>query len=253
MKKIILFSTLLFISLKTVAQVETGSILRYHFFKVDKAVMPEYETVMKDWFQKVQQARVDNGCIKAWVFRKIVPGSSNHSSEYTHMAIDVYMPGEERPDRSKCDIDYAKLFPDLSEGMIELLQKVMNNKERMYNARLKYVSGGGDLQPYAIYNLTKTKNRSKYINKHKEYSEIFTKYSDRGAWHAIERIDPEGYAQWNWDYVTVDAYPSASVARKNVNKVPKKIRNKMLEKYGTGPEQRTIRERFVGLLLAKAN
>ena len=92
-----------------------------------------------------------------------------------------------------------------------------------------------------------------YINKHKEYSEIFTKYSDRGAWHAIERIDPEGYAQWNWDYVTVDAYPSASVARKNVNKVPKKIRNKMLEKYGTGPEQRTIRERFVGLLLAKAN
>ena len=253
MKKIILFSTLLFISLKAVAQVETGSILRYHFFKVDKAVMPEYETVMKDWFQKVQQARVDNGCIKAWVFRKIVPGSSNHSSEYTHMAIDVYMPGEERLNRSKCDIDYAKLFPDLSEGMIELLRKVMNNKERMYKARLKYVSGGGDLQPYAIYNLTKTKSRSKYINKHKEYSEIFTKYSDRGAWHALERIDPEGYAQWNWDYVTVDAYPSASVARKNVNRVPKKIRDKMLEKYGTGPEQRTIRERFVGLLLAKAN
>jgi hypothetical protein len=117
------------------SQPEEGQTVMVHFFKVDKDKMENYETVMKDYFQKRAQSWIDNGCQYYWELRRVKPSSSDFSRTFNYIALDVFPMGKKN--RDNCgDFDSG-----LSEGMDKIMMEIVGDKNRVYNTRLSYVDG----------------------------------------------------------------------------------------------------------------
>ena len=230
------------------SQPSEGQTIRWHFFKVEKNKMEHYETVMREYYQKVAQGWIDNGCQQRWIFRKIIPGATSLSREFNYMGIDVFPEG--KSNRGQCPPSET----GFSDGMAKIMMEILNDKDRVYTVELNYVAGYGTGKPnqFTIYDLTKTFKKDLYKSKHKEFEKLFKKHSSRKGWHALERIDPEAWGSEDWDYVTVNGFDSREDAKNLTNNFPEKTTKMINDKYGPGNEQREIRYRIAAELITFA-
>jgi hypothetical protein len=181
--------------------------LNFGFYKVDQEKRASYELLMTDFIGPLMQQRVDEGCLKNWIFRRVLPNSSLYG-EFTHMTIDVMIRGEEG--YWDCDAKLKEVFPGLSPKIRKLLFEEKNSlRELVHRVRTQYVAGYNSLEkipPIAVYNLSKTKSNL-YESKHLDgFADFFAEGSNTVAWHAMKRIDSTAWAKWEWDYITADCY-----------------------------------------------
>jgi hypothetical protein len=78
------------------SQPTEGQTVMVHFFKVDKDKMENYETVMKDFFQKRAQSWIDSGCQYYWELRRVKPSSSGFSRAFNYVALDIFPAGKKK-------------------------------------------------------------------------------------------------------------------------------------------------------------
>jgi len=210
------------------------------FYKVDQENRAAYEMLMKDVFGPIMQKRVDEGCLNNWIFRRVLPNSSLFG-EFTHMTLDVMLPGEEG--YWNCDANLEEVFPGLSPDVRKYLYQEKNSlRTLVQRVRTSYVAGYTSLTqapPIAVFNLSKTKS-DQYEAKHRDgFADFFAEGSNTVAWHAMKRIDSTAWAKWEWDYLTVDCYETPAKMREPVHFPAEKSRYYQ-ENYGPASDQRDI-------------
>ena len=242
------------------------------FYKVDENHRAEYETLMKDVFGKIMKQRINDGCMKNWIFRRVSDNSSM-SEQFTHMTIDVYNDGATNylcnksanvssfnDLRMKVNQENEsirkKVFPNQSKEVFQILNDLKNSaRNTIYRTNLIKVSGFnkiGKTPKYAIWCFTKTKNQN-YEKRHndKDWLNAAKKSFGHDAWHSFKRDEPVmGSKEWN--YITIDAYDNENEIYKGNSPMNSKIRDKMVEKYGTNSSQREIWKRVKTELIFSA-
>ena len=246
----ILFANLL------IAQVEEATQVNIGFYKVEDGKRAEYETVMMDYFGPIMKKRVENGCMQNWIFRRVAP-ASNASNYFTHVTIDVLMPGKTN---YQCEgVTPESVFPDMSEGMHQLLWDTRTNSRKVvYRTWTEYVTGfsrDDKVVELAAFNFIRIYpgKGANYINSHKEYAkDFFEKYSNQAAWHALRRIDPLTGGSEEWNYLTIDGYNTMEEKRNRTMNAPEDLVKERIEKYGRNPEMRDLMYHVVTRLLMSA-
>tara|TARA_X000000950_G_scaffold7352_1_gene8034 strand:- start:73 stop:888 length:816 start_codon:yes stop_codon:yes gene_type:complete len=242
------------------------------FYKVDENHRVEYETLMKDVFGKIMKQRVEDGCMKNWIFRR-VSNNSSMSEQFTHMTIDVYNDGATNylcNDEGNLDsfddlvmkvnqdteVIRKKVFPNQSKEVFQILNSLKNSARNIiYRTNLVQVSGFnkiGKTPKYAIWCFTKTKNQN-YEKRHsdKDWLNAAKKSMGHDAWYSFKRDEPvTGTKEWN--YITIDAFDNENEIYKGGSPMSSKTRDMILKKYGTGSSQREIWKRVKTELIFSA-
>ena len=224
----------------------------YNFYNVNDGRIESYENVMKNFISGINKKLIDDGCKDSWIFRKVDPTTemSNYISHYT---IDVYNDGQQ-----PCDVDWGKeSIPGLPKELFDELMNIhQKNRKRIFVSRLGEVAGyNKEDRPaeYSVVNFMRVNNISKYSKKLKESTKgIFEKHSNRQLWSANNRLNLEGYAADEWNFITVDGYYSKSDAMKSTN-IPQKVINESNKKYGLNNKMRTINKRMLSSLIMYLN
>tara|TARA_B110000261_G_scaffold65534_1_gene76899 strand:+ start:220 stop:975 length:756 start_codon:yes stop_codon:yes gene_type:complete len=224
----------------------------YNFYNVNDGRIESYENVMKNFISGINKKLIDDGCKDSWIFRKVDPTTemSNYISHYT---IDVYNDGQQ-----PCDVDWGKeSIPGLPKELFDELMNIhQKNRKRIFVSRLGEVAGyNKEDRPaeYSVVNFMRVNNISKYSKKLKESTKgIFEKHSNRQLWAANNRLNLEGYAADEWNFITVDGYYSKSDAMKSTN-IPQKVINESNKKYGLNNKMRTINKRMLSSLIMYLN
>jgi len=258
MKKLLLSLLSLFIITPIlIAQIPEGTIVQFGFYKVEEGKQAEYETVMVDYQGEIMKERVRKGCMENWVFRRVLPGTSA-SNYFTHITIDVLKSGKTN---FECEgISAETVFPEMSEGMHQLLRNVWQNSRKVvYRTTTSYVAGynkNDEIPEFAAYNFITTYpgKRSDYRNMHKEYlNDIFLKYSNQTAWHALDRNDPRVGGSEEWNYLTIDGYSSLDQKGNRSVNVPDSLSKELNDKYGNTADLRDLKYQVVTRLIMSAN
>ena len=224
----------------------------YNFYNVNDGRIESYENVMKNFISGINKKLIDDGCKDSWIFRKVDPTTemSNYISHYT---IDVYNDGQQ-----PCDVDWGKeSIPELPKELFDELMNIhQKNRKRIFVSRLGEVAGyNKEDRPaeYSVVNFMRVNNISKYSKKLKESTKgIFEKHSNRQLWAANNRLNLEGYAADEWNFITVDGYYSKSDAMKSTN-IPQKVITESNKKYGLNNKMRTINKRMLSSLIMYLN
>jgi|TARA_B110000238_G_scaffold87702_1_gene96342 hypothetical protein len=224
----------------------------YNFYNVNDGRIESYENVMKNFISGINKKLIDDGCKDSWIFRKVDPTTemSNYISHYT---IDVYNDGQQ-----PCDVDWGKeSIPGLPKELFDELMNIhQKNRKRIFVSRLGEVAGyNKEDRPaeYSVVNFMRVNNISKYSKKLKESTKgIFEKHSNRQLWAANNRLNLEGYAADEWNFITVDGYYSKSDAMKSTN-IPQKVITESNKKYGLNNKMRTINKRMLSSLIMYLN
>ena len=244
-----LFTVLIF---NVIFSQNSNKLFVYNFYNVNDGRIESYENVMKNFISGINKKLIDDGCKDSWIFRKVDPTTemSNYISHYT---IDVYNDGQQ-----PCDVDWGKesilgLPKELFDELMNIHQK---NRKRIFVSRLGEVAGyNKEDRPaeYSVVNFMRVNNISKYSKKLKESTKgIFEKHSNRQLWAANNRLNLEGYAADEWNFITVDGYYSKSDAMKSTN-IPQKVINESNKKYGLNNKMRTINKRMLSSLIMYLN
>ena len=218
----------------------TKGYVNFGFYKVDQDQRAAYELLMTEFIGPLMQKRVDEGCLNAWIFRRVLPNSSVYG-QFTHITVDVMPPGESG--YWDCNAKLQEVFPGLSGKVRRYLFEERNRlREVVHRVRTEYVAGYNTLQkapPIAVFNLSKAKS-NQYEAKHRDgFADFFKQGSNAVAWHAMKRIDPTAWAMEEWDYLTIDCFENVAQMAKPVS-FSQAGQKYYLEKYGPGPEQRDI-------------
>lgn len=244
-----LFTVLIF---NVIFSQNSNKLFVYNFYNVNDGRIESYENVMKNFISGINKKLIDDGCKDSWIFRKVDPTTemSNYISHYT---IDVYNDGQQ-----PCDVDWGKesilgLPKELFDELMNIHQK---NRKRIFVSRLGEVAGyNKEDRPaeYSVVNFMRVNNISKYSKKLKESTKgIFEKHSNRQLWAANNRLNLEGYAADEWNFITVDGYYSKSDAMKSTN-IPQKVITESNKKYGLNNKMRTINKRMLSSLIMYLN
>ena len=110
--------------------------------------------------------------------------------------------------------------------------QIQSDKERVFNTRLKYVTGyGNDTGSPAKtgrFHFQRVFQMSKYKNSHKEdLRDIFKKYSNRTDWHSLQRNSADAAGSREWNYLIFDAIDNSKQ-----NNIPKKVSDNFRKKWG---------------------
>ena len=135
--------------------------IQISFYKVDETKRAEYESVMTDVFGKIMTQRVKEGCMRNWIFRRVIPNSSM-AEQFTHMTIDVLNPGSDNYACGEFENIRKKVFPNQSEKIFNILRDIRNSSRNViYRTKLSRVSGfnkiGGKAPQFAMFALLKLK------------------------------------------------------------------------------------------------
>ena len=136
MKKLLLIIFVLATVNISFGQPSEGQTVLIHFFRVDKDKMANYEAVMSEYYQKRAQSWIDNGCQVYWELRRIKPNSTGFSRQFNYMAVDVLPVGKNS--RAGCNLEFNS---ELSDGIEKIMTQIVNDKDRVFNTRIKYVTG----------------------------------------------------------------------------------------------------------------
>ena len=257
MKKLLLtFLSLSFIANLLIAQDPEAILVQFGFYKVEDGRRAEYETVMKDYMGEVMKERIKNGCMQNWIFRRVIP-RTNASNYFTHMTIDVLNPGKTN---YQCEgVTNKTVFPDMSEGMHELLLNVHRTSRKVvYRTAVIHVAGynkNEDFVRYAAYNFIRTYpgKGADYRNMHKEYTkDIYENHSSQSAWHAFVRRDAAVGGSEEWNYLTIDGYDNMDQKRTRSINVPEDLSNEVNKKYGKLLDMRDLKYQVVAELIMSA-
>ena len=227
MKKLLLNIFVLAIVNISFGQPTEGQTVAIHFFKVDKDKMANYEAVMSDYFQKRAQSWIDNGCQDYWELRRVKPNSTSFSRQFNYVAIDVFPAGKNS--RGDCNTEFSS---GLSDGIENIMIQIQSDKERVFNTRLKYVTGyGNDTGSPAKtgrFHFQRVFQMSKYKNSHKEdLRDIFKKYTNRTDWHSLQRNSADAAGSREWNYMNFSARDNSKKSN-----IPKKVRDDFAKKWG---------------------
>ena len=230
--------------------------IQISFYKVDETKRAEYESVMTDVFGKIMTQRVKEGCMRNWIFRRVIPNSSM-AEQFTHMTIDVLNPGSDNYACGEFENIRKKVFPNQSEKIFNILRDIRNSSRNViYRTKLSRVSGfnkiGGKAPQFAMFCITKTKNGN-YKKRHQdeEWINAAKKSFGHDAWYAFERVDfVNGTKEWN--YLTIDAYADANDIYTENKPFPSKLNERIRKKYGTPSSQRDIWKRINTRLIYSA-
>ena len=244
-----LFTVLIF---NVIFSQNSNKLFVYNFYNVNDGRIESYENVMKNFISGINKKLIDDGCKDSWIFRKVDPTTemSNYISHYT---IDVYNDGQQ-----PCDVDWGKeSIPELPKELFDELMNIhQKNRKRIFVSRLGEVAGyNKEDRPaeYSVVNFMRVNNISKYSEKLKESTKgIFEKHSNRQLWAANNRLNLEGYAADEWNFITVDGYYSKSDAMKSTN-IPQKVITESNKKYGLNNKMRTINKRMLSSLIMYLN
>tara|TARA_B110000046_G_scaffold123443_2_gene129930 strand:+ start:165 stop:920 length:756 start_codon:yes stop_codon:yes gene_type:complete len=244
-----LFTVLIF---NVIFSQNSNKLFVYNFYNVNDGRIESYENVMKNFISGINKKLIDDGCKDSWIFRKVDPTTemSNYISHYT---IDVYNDGQQ-----PCDVDWGKeSIPELPKELFDELMNIhQKNRKRIFVSRLGEVAGyNKEDRPaeYSVVNFMRVNNISKYSKKLKESTKgIFEKHSNRQLWAANNRLNLEGYAADEWNFITVDGYYSKSDAMKSTN-IPQKVITESNKKYGLNNKMRTINKRMLSSLIMYLN
>ena len=245
----ILFTVLIF---NVIFSQNSNKLFVYNFYNVNDGRIESYENVMKNFISGINKKLIDDGCKDSWIFRKVDPTTemSNYISHYT---IDVYNDGQQ-----PCDVYWGKeSIPELPKELFDELMNIhQKNRKRIFVSRLWEVTGyNKEDRPaeYSVVNFMRVNNISKYSKKLKESTKgIFQKHSNRQLWAANNRLNLEGYAADEWNFITVDGYYSKSDAMKSTN-IPQKVITESNKKYGLNNKMRTINKRMLSSLMMYLN
>ena len=227
MKKLLLIIFVLATLNISFGQPIEGQTVAIHFFKVDKDKMANYEAVMSDYFQKRAQSWIDNGCQVYWELRRIKPNSTGFSRQFNYMAVDVFPVGKNS--RGDCNEEFSS---GLSDGIKNIMIQIQSDKERVFNTRIKYVTGYGNDTGTPVktarIEFQRVFQMEKYKNSHKEdLRDIFKKYSNRTDWHAFQRNSADAAGSREWNYMIFSAIDNSKQ-----NDIPKKVRDNLAKKWG---------------------
>lgn len=244
-----LFTVLIF---NVIFSQNSNKLFVYNFYNVNDGRIESYENVMKNFISGINKKLIDDGCKDSWIFRKVDPTTemSNYISHYT---IDVYNDGQQ-----PCDVYWGKeSIPELPKELFDELMNIhQKNRKRIFVSRLWEVTGyNKEDRPaeYSVVNFMRVNNISKYSKKLKESTKgIFQKHSNRQLWAANNRLNLEGYAADEWNFITVDGYYSKSDAMKSTN-IPQKVITESNKKYGLNNKMRTINKRMLSSLMMYLN
>jgi len=244
-----LFTVLIF---NVIFSQNSNKLFVYNFYNVNDGRIESYENVMKNFISGINKKLIDDGCKDSWIFRKVDPTTemSNYISHYT---IDVYNDGQQ-----PCDVYWGKeSIPELPKELFDELMNIhQKNRKRIFVSRLGEVTGyNKEDRPaeYSVVNFMRVNNISKYSKKLKESTKgIFQKHSNRQLWAANNRLNLEGYAADEWNFITVDGYYSKSDAMKSTN-IPQKVITESNKKYGLNNKMRTINKRMLSSLMMYLN
>ena len=254
MKK--LFFTIIFCAIFNPIFSQEDFKIQISFYKVDETKRAEYESVMTDIFGKIMKQRVKEGCMKNWIFRRVIPNSSM-GEQFTHMTIDVLNTGSDNYACGELESIRKKVFPNQSEEIFNILRDIKNSSRNViYRTKLSHVSGYNKIEgknpQFAMFCITKTKNGN-YKKRHKdeEWLNAAEKAFGQDAWHAFERDDfVNGTKEWN--YLTIDGYENANDIYTGNKPFPSKLNQKIQEKYGKPGSQRDIWKRINTRLIYSA-
>lgn len=244
-----LFTVLIF---NVIFSQNSNKLFVYNFYNVNDGRIESYENVMKNFISGINKKLIDDGCKDSWIFRKVdlTTEMSNYISHYT---IDVYNDGQQ-----PCDVYWGKeSIPELPKELFDELMNIhQKNRKRIFVSRLWEVTGyNKEDRPaeYSVVNFMRVNNISKYSKKLKESTKgIFQKHSNRQLWAANNRLNLEGYAADEWNFITVDGYYSKSDAMKSTN-IPQKVITESNKKYGLNNKMRTINKRMLSSLMMYLN